>query len=156
MPRRREIPKREILPDPVYNNDLVAKMINKVMLDGKRSTAERIFYGAMSIIEKKTGEDPFKIFKQAIENVKPFMETKSRRVGGSTYQVPVEVSQRRRTSLGLRWIVNSSRGRGEKTMAERLAGELMDAFSSKGGAVRKKEEVHRMAEANRAFAHYRW
>ncbi len=156
MPRRREIPKRQILPDPVYSNELVAKMVNKVMLDGKKNTAERIFYGAMSIIEKKTGEDPFKVFKQAIENVKPFMETKSRRVGGSTYQVPIEVSQRRRTSLGLRWIVNSARSRGEKTMAERLAGELMDAFGSKGGAVRKKEEVHRMAEANRAFAHYRW
>jgi len=156
MPRRREVPKRDILPDPVYNNELVARMVNKVMSDGKRNTAERIFYNAMSIIEKKTGEDPFKVFKQAIENVKPFMETKSRRVGGSTYQVPVEVSQRRRTSLGLRWIVNSSRARGEKDMAERLAGELMDAFSSKGGAVRKKEEVHRMAEANRAFAHYRW
>lgn len=156
MPRRREVPKREILPDPVYNNELVAKMVNKVMLDGKRNTAERIFYNAMSIIEKKTGEDPFKVFKQAIENVKPFMETKSRRVGGSTYQVPVEVSQRRRTSLGLRWLVNSARARNEKDMAERLAGELMDAFSSKGGAVRKKEEVHRMAEANRAFAHYRW
>ena len=106
--------------------------------------------------EQKTGEDPFKVFKQAIENVKPFMETKSRRVGGSTYQVPIEVSQRRRTSLGLRWIVNSARSRGEKTMAERMAGELMDAFANKGGAVRKKEEVHRMAEANRAFAHYRW
>ena len=150
MPRRREIPKRQILPDPVYNNELVAKMVNKVMLDGKRNTAERIFYNAMNIIEKKTGEDPFKVFKQAIENVKPFMETKSRRVGGSTYQVPIEVSQRRRTSLGLRWIVNSARSRGEKTMAERMAGELMDAFG------RKKEEVHRMAEANRAFAHYRW
>jgi len=156
MPRRREVPKRDILPDPVYNNELVARMVNKVMSDGKRNTAERIFYNAMSIIEKKTGEDPFKVFKQAIENVKPFMETKSRRVGGSTYQVPVEVSQRRRTSLGLRWIVNSYRAREEKDMAERLAGELMDAFSSKGGAVRKKEEVHRMAEANRAFAHYRW
>ena len=156
MPRRREIPKRQILPDPVYNNELVAKMVNKVMLDGKRNTAEKIFYNAMTIIEQKTGEDPFKVFKQAIENVKPFMETKSRRVGGSTYQVPIEVSQRRRTSLGLRWIVNSARSRGEKTMAERMAGELMDAFANKGGAVRKKEEVHRMAEANRAFAHYRW
>ena len=156
MPRRREIPKRQILPDPVYSNELVAKMINKVMLAGKKNTAERIFYHAMNIIEKKTGEDPFKVFKQAIENVKPFMETKSRRVGGSTYQVPIEVSQRRRISLGLRWMVNSARSRGEKTMAERLAGELMDAFANKGGAVRKKEEVHRMAEANRAFAHYRW
>jgi len=156
MPRRREIPKRQILPDPIYSNELVARMVNKVMLDGKKSTAESIIYDAMAIIEKKTGEDPFKIFKQAIENVKPFMETKSRRVGGSTYQVPVEVSQRRRTSLGLRWLVNSARSRGEKTMPEKLAGELMDAFASKGGAVRKKEEVHRMAEANRAFAHYRW
>lgn len=156
MSRRREIPKRKILPDPVYSNELVARMVNKVMLDGKKNTAERLFYSAMDIIEKKTGEDPFKVFKQAVENVKPFMETKSRRVGGSTYQVPIEVSQRRRTSLGLRWIVNSARTRGEKVMSERLAGELMDAFSNKGGAVRKKEDIHRMAEANRAFAHYRW
>lgn len=156
MSRRREIPKRKILPDPVYGNELVARMVNKVMLDGKKNTAERLFYSAMNIIEKKTGEDPFKVFKQAVENVKPFMETKSRRVGGSTYQVPIEVSQRRRTSLGLRWIVNSARTRGEKVMSERLAGELMDAFSNKGGAVRKKEDIHRMAEANRAFAHYRW
>ncbi len=156
MPRRREVPKRKILPDPVYGNELVTRMVNKVMLDGKKNTAERLFYNAMNIIEKKTGEDPFKIFKQAVENVKPFMETKSRRVGGSTYQVPIEVSQRRRTSLGLRWIVNSARARGEKVMAEKLAGELMDAFSNKGGAIRKKEDGHRMAEANRAFAHYRW
>jgi len=156
MPRRREVPKRHILPDPIYSNELVARMVNKVMLDGKKNTAERLFYRAMNIIEKKTGEDPFKVFKQAVENVKPFMETKSRRVGGSTYQVPIEVSQRRRTSLGLRWIVSCARSRGEKAMAERLAGELMDAFSNKGGAVRKKEDVHRMAEANRAFAHYRW
>ncbi len=156
MPRRREIPKRHILPDPVYGNELVAKMINKVMLAGKKNTAERLFYRAMSIIEKKSGEDPFKVFKQAVENVKPFMECKSRRVGGSTYQVPIEVSQRRRTSLGLRWIVNCARTRGEKVMSDRLAGELMDAFSNKGGAVRKKEDVHRQAEANRAFAHYRW
>jgi len=156
MPRRREVPKRKILPDPVYSNELVTRMVNKVMLDGKKNTAERLFYNAMNIIEKKTGEDPFKVFKQAVENVKPFMETKSRRVGGSTYQVPIEVSQRRRTSLGLRWIVNSARARGEKVMAEKLAGELMDAFSNKGGAIRKKEDGHRMAEANRAFAHYRW
>jgi small subunit ribosomal protein S7 len=156
MPRRREIPKRKILPDPVYSNELVTRMVNKVMLDGKKNTAERLFYRAMNIIETKTGEDPFKVFKQAVENVKPFMETKSRRVGGSTYQVPIEVSQRRRTSLGLRWIINCARARGEKVMAEKLAGELMDAFSNKGGAIRKKEDVHRMAEANRAFAHYRW
>lgn len=156
MPRRREVPKREILPDAVYQNGLVSQFINKLMLDGKRSVAEKTFYRAMNLIEQRTGEDPVKVFKQAVENAKPFMETKSRRVGGSTYQVPIEVSPRRRTSLGLRWIVNSSRARGEKTMAERLANELIEAANNRGGAVRKKEDVHRMAEANRAFAHYRW
>jgi small subunit ribosomal protein S7 len=131
-------------------------MINKLMLDGKKSVAERTMYRALNLIEQRTGEDPLKVFKQAVENAKPFMETKSRRVGGSTYQVPIEVSPRRRTSLGLRWIVNSSRSRGEKTMSERLASELVDASNNRGGACKKKDEVHRMAEANRAFAHYRW
>lgn len=156
MPRRREVPKRAVLPDPIYDTELVNRLVNKLMWDGKKSLAHRLFYDAMKLIEERTGEDPLKVFKQAVENAKPFMETKSRRVGGSTYQVPVEVSPRRRTALGLRWIVNSSRSRGEKTMAERLAGELIDAANHRGGAVRKKEDVHRMAESNKAFAHYRW
>ena len=126
------------------------------MLGGKKSVAQRTFYRAMNLIEKRTGEDPLKVFKQGVENARPFMETKSRRVGGATYQVPIEVSPRRRTSLGLRWLINSSRARTEKTMHERLAGELIEASSSRGGAVKKKEDTHRMAEANRAFAHYRW
>ncbi|MFZ0430779.1 MAG: 30S ribosomal protein S7 [Acidobacteriota bacterium] len=156
MPRRREVPKREILPDAVYDNELVSRLINKLMWGGKKTVATHIFYDAMKIIEERTGEDPLKVFKQAVENARPFMETKSRRVGGSTYQVPVEVSPRRRTALGLRWIVFSTRSRGEKTMAERLANELIDAANNRGGAVKKREDVHRMADANRAFAHYRW
>ena len=156
MPRRREVPKREVMPDAVYNSPLVTQMVNKLMLGGKKSVAQRTFYRAMNLIEKRTGEDPLKVFKQGVENARPFMETKSRRVGGSTYQVPIEVSPRRRTSLGLRWLINSSRARTEKTMHERLAGELIEASSSRGGAVKKKEDTHRMAEANRAFAHYRW
>ncbi|GAB4111803.1 MAG: 30S ribosomal protein S7 [Acidobacteriota bacterium] len=156
MPRRREVPKREVLPDPVYGNELVSRMVNKLMWRGKKSVALGVVYGALKLIEARTGEDPLKVFKQAVENAKPFMETKSRRVGGSTYQVPVEVSPRRRTALGLRWIVLASRSRGEKSMTERLAAELLDAANNRGGAVKKKEDVHRMAEANRAFAHYRW
>ncbi|HUG43450.1 MAG TPA: 30S ribosomal protein S7 [Acidobacteriota bacterium] len=156
MPRRREVPKRAVLPDPVYGNELVSRMVNKLMQKGKKSTAEGIFYDAMSLIEQRTGEDPLKVFKQAVENVKPFMETKSRRVGGSTYQIPIEVNPRRRTSLGLRWLVMSSKFRNERTMAEKLANEIMDAANHRGGAVRKKEDVHRMADANKAFAHYRW
>jgi small subunit ribosomal protein S7 len=144
------------MPDAVYNSVLVTQMVNKLMVGGKKSVAQRTFYSAMSLIERRTGEDPHKVFKQGVENARPFMETKSRRVGGSTYQVPIEVSPRRRTSLGLRWLVNSSRSRTEKTMHERLAGELIEASNSRGGAVRKKEDTHRMAEANRAFAHYRW
>jgi small subunit ribosomal protein S7 len=145
-----------ILPDAVYGSELVTQLLNKLMLDGKKNVAERVFYQAMNLIEKRTGEDPMKVFRQAVENAKPFMETKSRRVGGSTYQVPIEVSPRRRTSLGLRWIIQSCRSRGEKTMAERLASELVEASSNRGGAIKKREDVHRMAEANRAFAHYRW
>jgi small subunit ribosomal protein S7 len=156
MPRRREVPKREIIPDAVYSNELISRMVNKLMLDGKKSVALKSFYRAMNIIEEKTGEDPLKVFKQAVENAKPFMETKSRRVGGSTYQVPIEVSPRRRTTLGLRWIIRSARSRGERTMAQRLANELIEAANNRGGAVKKKDEVHRMAESNRAFAHYRW
>ena len=156
MPRRREVPKREIMPDAVYQSKLVTQMVNKLMMGGKKSVAQQTFYRAMNLIEQRTGEDPLKVFKQGVENARPFMETKSRRVGGSTYQVPLEVSPRRRTSLGLRWLVSSARSRGEKTMHERLAGELIEAAGSRGGAVRKKEDTHRMAEANRAFAHYRW
>ena len=156
MPRRREVPKREVSPDAMYDSQLVGRMINKLMRDGKKNTAAKILGSAMKIIEERVGEDPLKVFKAAVENAKPFMETKSRRVGGSTYQVPVEVSPRRRTALGLRWLVQSTRARGERTMAEKLAAELLDAANNRGGAVRKKEDVHRMAEANRAFAHYRW
>lgn len=156
MPRRRGIPKREIGPDSVYRSELVSRLMNQLMWDGKKTVVAGIFYGAMRRIEEKTGEDPMKIFRQAVENVKPFMETKSRRVGGATYQVPVEVEPFRRTSLGLRWIVAAARSRGEKSMVERLANELIDAANNRGGAVKKREDVHRMAEANRAFAHYRW
>lgn len=156
MPRRREVPKREVLADSVYNSELVTKFVNKVMERGKKSTAEGIFYTAMELIRERTSEDPMKIFKKALDNVKPILETKSRRVGGSTYQVPMEVSQSRRTSLAIRWIVGYSRQRGEKTMTEKLAGEVLDAANNRGGAVKKKEDVHRMADANKAFAHYRW
>jgi len=156
MPRRREVPKREVLPDSIYNSELVTKFVNKVMERGKKSVAEGIFYGAMEKIREKTGEDPMKVFKKALDNVKPILETKSRRVGGSTYQVPMEVSQSRRTSLAIRWLVSYSRTRGEKTMTEKMAGEILDAANNRGGAVKKKEDVHRMAEANKAFAHYRW
>ncbi len=156
MPRRREVPKREVLPDPVYHSELASKVINQMMRKGKKSLAESIFYDAMLLIEKQTGEDPMKIFKKSLDNVKPILETKSRRVGGSTYQVPIEVSLRRRTSLGIRWIINYSRDRGEKLMAERLSNEVLDAANNRGNAVRKKEDIRRMAEANKAFAHYRW
>ena len=156
MPRRREVPKRDILPDPVYHSELASKVINQMMYKGKKSVAESIFDDAMELIEKQVGEDPMKILKKALDNVKPILETKARRVGGSTYQVPIEVSLRRRTSLGIRWIVNYSRGRGEKIMAERLAKEVLDAANNRGNAVRKREDIRRMAEANKAFAHYRW
>ncbi|TDI17001.1 MAG: 30S ribosomal protein S7 [Acidobacteria bacterium] len=156
MPRRREVPKRTVPPDPVYHSELATKVINSIMRRGKKSVAESIFYDAMNLIEKQAGEDPMKILKKALDNVKPVLETKSRRVGGSTYQVPIEVSIRRRTSLGIRWIINYSKGRGEKLMAERLSNELLDAANNRGNAVRKKEDIRRMAEANKAFAHYRW
>lgn len=156
MPRRREVPKRNVPPDPVYHSELATKVINSIMKQGKKSVAEGIFYDAMNLIEKQAGEDPMKILKKALDNVKPVLETKSRRVGGSTYQVPIEVSIRRRTSLGIRWIINYSKGRGEKLMAERLSNELLDAANNRGNAVRKKEDIRRMAEANKAFAHYRW
>jgi small subunit ribosomal protein S7 len=156
MPRRRVIAKREILPDPIYNSPLVAKFINVMMLDGKRSTAEGILYQAMDMMKEKTGEDALKVFKRAIENLQPRVEVKSKRVGGANYQVPVEVNASRRTALAMRWLVSYARERDEKTMVARLAAELLDAAAGKGDAVKKKDDVHRMAEANRAFAHYRW
>ena len=156
MPRKREVPKRHINPDPKYHDTLVAKFINILMKDGKRSVSERIVYGAMEVIGEKTGDDPVKVFKRAVDNVKPQLEVKSRRVGGSNYQVPIEVRPERRTALALRWIVSYARARGEKQMVDRLANELLDASSNRGTAVKKKEDTHRMAEANKAFAHYRW
>ena len=157
MPRRREIPKRELAPDPLYNSALVSKFINTVMSDGKRSTAERILYKSFDIIKERTGDDPLKVFKKALDNVKPSLEVKSRRVGGSNYQVPVEVTPNRRLSLSIRWLVTYARQRGDgKTMQEKFANELLDASNLRGGAVKKREDTHRMAEANKAFAHYRW
>jgi len=156
MPRRREVQKRRILPDPKYGDRLVAKFINDLMRKGKKSTAEQICYGAFSIMEDKTKEDPLKLFKKALDNVKPVVEVKSRRVGGATYQVPVEVRQERRVALGMRWLITYSKDRGEKTMREKLAGEFMDAANNRGNAVKKRDDTHKMAEANKAFAHYRW
>jgi len=156
MPRRREVPKREILPDPKYNNKLVGKFLNCLMLEGKKSVAEQIIYGAFEIIKDKTGGDPLKTFKTALDNVKPAVEVKSRRVGGASYQVPVDIRPNRRMALGMRWLITFARKRGEKTMREKLAAEFMDASNNAGAAVRKKEDTHRMAEANKAFAHYRW
>ncbi|HOB91660.1 MAG: 30S ribosomal protein S7 [Bacillota bacterium] len=156
MPRRGRIPKREILADPVYNSELVSRFINKIMVDGKKRLAESILYGAFDIVREKTGNDPLEVFEKAIKNVSPVVEVKPRRVGGATYQVPVEVRPERRTALAIRWIVESARARGEYTMRERLAAELMDAANGVGASVKKKDDTHRMAEANRAFAHYRW
>ena len=157
MPRRREIPKRELAADPLYNSVLVSKFINTVMHDGKRSTAESILYKSFDIIKERTGDDPLKVFKKALDNVKPSLEVKSRRVGGSNYQVPIEVNPNRRLSLSIRWLVGYARDRGDgKAMQEKLANELLDASNLRGGAVKKREDVHRMAEANKAFAHYRW
>ena len=156
MSRRRDVPKRDVAPDPVFNSRLVSRFINQTMVRGKKSVSERNFYAAMNLIQDRTGEDPLRIFKKAVDRVKPMVETKSRRVGGSTYQVPIEVSTRRQTSLAIRWLVGYARARHEKTMRERLANELADAANDRGGAVRRKMDVHRMAEANRAFAHYRW
>jgi small subunit ribosomal protein S7 len=156
MPRRREVPKREILPDPVYNSPLIAKFIVTMMWDGKKSTAEGILYQALDKIKERSQEDPLKIFKKAIENLQPKVEVKSKRVGGANYQVPVEVNAQRRVALAMRWLVTFARGRGEKTMVDKLAAEIMDAATNKGNAIKKREDVHRMAEANKAFAHYRW
>src|SRR4029077_4029683 len=156
MPRRREVPKREILPDPVYNSQLVTKFINSLMSEGKKSVAEGVFYGALKKVEDRAKDDPLKLFKKAVDNVKPSLEVKSRRVGGSNYQVPVEVNPARRTSLALRWLISFARKRPERTMEQKLAMEILDAANLRGGAVKKKEDTHKMAEANKAFAHYRW
>ncbi len=154
--RRRKAPEREVLPDPKYRSELVSKFINGLMLRGKKSQAESIFYNAMNLIEKKMKQDPLEVFKKSMENVAPILEVRSRRVGGATYQVPVEVRDKRRRSLAIRWLVNYSRQRSERTMAERLANEIMAAFKNEGASVKKREDTHRMAEANKAFAHFRW
>ena len=156
MPRRREVPEREIIADSKYNSKLVAKFIRCVMRDGKKSTAEKILYDAFDIIEEKLKEPPLKVFEKALDNVKPMIEVKSRRVGGSTYQVPTEVRPSRRTALGMRWIISFARSRGEKGMAQKMAAELMDAYGNRGASVKKREDTHKMAEANKAFAHFRW
>ncbi|CUS52618.1 MAG: 30S ribosomal protein S7 [Arenicellales bacterium] len=156
MPRRREVPKRTILPDPKFGDQTVAKFINVMMLDGKKSIAERIIYGALDIISERGAEKPLDVFYEALDNIRPVVEVKSRRVGGATYQVPVEVRPSRRNALAMRWLVDSARNRSEKSMTQRLAGELMDAAEKRGGAARKKDEVHRMAEANKAFSHFRF
>ncbi len=156
MPRRREVPKREILPDPKFGSQDVSKFVNVLMTRGKKSVAERILYGALSQIESKSGKDPLEVFLQAVNNVKPMVEVKSRRVGGANYQVPVEVRPIRRAALAMRWLRESARKRAEKSMGQRLAGELLEAAEGRGGAIKKREEVHRMAEANKAFAHYRF
>jgi small subunit ribosomal protein S7 len=156
MPRRREVTKREILPDPKYKNALVARFVNNIMERGKKSVAEGIFYGAMELIQKRTQEDPLRLFEKSVGNVKPVIEVKSRRVGGATYQVPTEVRPERRTALAIRWLISYAGERSEKSMQEKLAGELIDAANNRGGAIKKREDVHKMAEANKAFAHYRW
>ena len=156
MPRRRVAAKREILPDPKFGSQTLAKFVNMVMVDGKKAVAERILYGALDTVTSKRGADPMETLEQALENVRPVVEVKSRRVGGATYQVPVEVRPVRRNALAMRWLIDAARKRSEKSMAARLAGELMDAADQKGSAVKKKEETHRMAEANKAFSHYRW
>ncbi len=156
MPRKAHIVRREVLPDPLYGSTLVTKFVNQMMWDGKKSVSQQIFYRALKIVESKANDDPIKLFKKAVENVKPVLEVKSRRVGGSTYQVPIEVNTARRTSLSIRWLIGYARSRGEKSMEEKLAGELLDAANSRGSSIKRKEDTHRMAEANKAFAHYRW
>ena len=156
MPRRGFVPKREVLDDPIYGGKLVTKLVNQVMLDGKRGTAQKACYGAFDIIKDKTGREPLEVFEEAMNNIMPVLEVKARRVGGATYQVPIEIRPERRQTLGLRWLVSYARARSERTMQERLAGEILDACNNAGGAFKKKEDPHRMAEANRAFAHYRW
>ena len=156
MPRRGNVPKREVLPDPIYNSVLVTKLVNSIMLDGKKGVAQKIVYGAFEIVEEKTGKNGLEAFTQAMENIMPAVEVKTRRVGGANYQVPIEVRPERRQTLGLRWLTNYSRARSEKTMKERLAGELMDACNNTGSADKKREDTHKMAEANKAFSHFRW
>ena len=156
MPRRGNVPKREVLPDPIYKSTLVTKLVNSVMLDGKKGVAQRVVYEAFEIVEQKTGKNGLEAFQQAMENIMPSLEIKSRRVGGATYQVPLEVRPERRQTLGLRWLTAYARARGERTMAERLAGEIMDAANNSGSAVKKREDTHKMAESNKAFAHFRW
>jgi small subunit ribosomal protein S7 len=156
VPRKGYIAKRDVLPDPIYNDKVVTKLINNIMIDGKKGIAQRICYEAFDIIKEKTGKDPLEVFEEALNNIMPVLEVKARRVGGATYQVPMEVRPERRQALGLRWLVNYSRQRGERTMRERLAGEILDATNNLGGAFKKKEDTHKMAEANKAFAHYRW
>jgi small subunit ribosomal protein S7 len=156
MPRRATIDKRQVLPDPVYNSRLVTKFINNVTIQGKKTVAERIFYGALGLIEERTGDDPVKVFKRAVDNAKPMVEVKSRRVGGSTYQVPIEVRSDRQQALAIRWLIGFAKARHEKTMMQKLAGEFLDAAANRGGTIKKRDDTHRMAEANKAFAHYRW
>ena len=156
MPRRREVPKRKITPDPKFQDRVLAKFMNDMMRKGKKSIAEAVCYKALDLVQQRTNDDPLKIFKKALDNVKPVLEVKSRRVGGATYQVPVEVRQDRRTALAMRWLIDYSKERGEKTMDQKLAGELIDAANNRGNAVKKREDTHKMAEANKAFAHYRW
>ena len=156
MPRRGNVPKREILPDPIYNSVLVTKLVNSIMLDGKKGVAQKVVYGAFDIIQEKTEKDALEVFRDALENIMPTLECKTRRVGGANYQVPMEVRPVRRQTLGLRWLTNYSRARSERTMKERLAGEIMDAHNNAGNAVKKREDTHKMAEANKAFAHFRW
>lgn len=156
MPRKGPVPKRDVLPDPVYNSKLVTRLINQIMIDGKRGKAQKILYNAFNLIQERSGQDPMEVFDQAMKNVMPVLEVRARRVGGSNYQVPMEVRPERRQTLGLRFLVQYARERGEKTMEERLANEILDASNNTGGAVRRKEELHKMAEANKAFAHYRW
>ncbi|WP_243388388.1 30S ribosomal protein S7 [Bacillus kexueae] len=156
MPRKGSVAKRDVLPDPIYNSKLVTRLINKIMIDGKRQTAQKILYNAFDIVKDRTGNDPMEVFEQALKNIMPVLEVRARRVGGANYQVPVEVRPDRRTTLGLRWLVNYARLRGEKTMEERLANEILDAANNTGASVKKREDTHKMAEANKAFAHYRW
>ena len=156
VPRRGNVPKREILPDPIYGSILVTKLVNSIMLDGKKGVAQKVVYGAFQLVEEKTGKSGLEAFQQAMENIMPAVEVKTRRVGGANYQVPIEVRPERRQTLGLRWLTNYSRARSEKTMRERLAGEIMDACNNTGAAVKKREDTHKMAEANKAFSHFRW
>jgi len=156
MPRKGPVAKRDVLPDPIYNSKLVTRLVNKIMIDGKKGKAQKILYTAFDIIRERTGKDPMEVFEQALKNVMPVLEVRARRVGGANYQVPVEVRPDRRTTLGLRWLVNYARLRGEKTMEERLANEIMDAANNVGASVKKREDTHKMAESNKAFAHYRW